>query len=234
MQNNTDAITPTLGPRPLRASRRLVASGLVVLVAAGLVTACGDDATSPVANDASTTTVHGSERDRPGAGDHTGQESPVEDPGPESPAPSADDGPATPVTVTLPPAPPAATPSAELEDGRHFGYLVDYELGSTATVADFDLAQFFTGDEADAAAAEDGVVAPEEDVENDVYIRNASTRVRRVIFRDDAVVTVVDCTGGCTSVAADRATLENRPTPTPVWLTVEGGVVVQADEQYLP
>ena len=78
------------------------------------------------------------------------------------------------------------------------------------------------------------MIAEGEEIENDVYIRNTNTRLRRVVLADDAAITVVDCDAGCTSVAADRATLEGRPTPTPVWLTVAGGVVTVVEEQYLP
>jgi hypothetical protein len=138
--------------------------------------------------------------------------------------------------LAAPPTVPVAEagPPVELEDGRHFGYLVGFELDSHATAASFDLAQLFTGDAADEAAAQDGVIAPGEQIENDVYIRNVSTRLRRALFRDDATITVVRCDAGCSSVPADRATLQNRPTPVPVLLTVTGGVVVAAEEVYLP
>lgn len=132
-----------------------------------------------------------------------------------------------PTTGTTTPSPEAS--DEELTDGRHFGYLVSDDLESTATVVSFDLAELLTGAEAEAAAAEDGA-----EVENDFYIRNRNDRLRTVRLRDDAAVRVVDCEAGCELVVADRATLQNRPTPTPVWLTVADGVVTAVEEQYLP
>lgn len=140
----------------------------------------------------------------------------------------------TTTTSVAPTTTTTAPPPATLSDGRHFGYLVGYETVGTATHGRFDLAQFFTGDEADAAAAEDGVVAEGEEVENDYYIRNVNDRLRNVPFADEPTITVVDCDSGCESVPAELTALRERPTPTPVWLSVVDGVIMAADEVYLP
>jgi hypothetical protein len=144
---------------------------------------------------------------------------------PDSPAPS------TPPTTDQPAVP---TPNAALEDGRHFGYAVGYERDGAGDVMRFDLARFYSGDEADAAAAEDGVIPSDGQIENDVYVRNTSTRLRDLRLAGDAGITVVDCVGGCELVVADLTTLRQRPAPTPVWVTVEDGVVAAAEEMYLP
>lgn len=209
----------------------------LVLAATVLLAACGggdaDEAARPLVDRAHTPEAPSEPEPRPSVRPAPPEATPVvvpdpvppalSDPLPQPPAPEVPDQPAdeAPAPVTL-------------EDGRHFGYLVGYELDSTATAASFDLAQLLTGDDADRAAAEDGVIEPGQEIENDVYIRNANPRLRRALFRDDARITVLDCTNGCTPHAADRATLQNRPLPTPVWLVVEGGVVVAAEEVYLP
>lgn len=219
--------------RRRRSAVRLLAGALALAAGTTLLAACGDDATptatapptTPISDDRPTTTVP-SPTVVPAPDDDRGDDAPVEEPATAPPA-----GERPPVT-TVPRAEPGDP--VELEDGRHFGYLVGYELDSHATAASFDLAQLFTGDAADEAAAQDGAIAPGGQIENDVYIRNVSSRLRRALFRDDAAITVVDCSAGCTNVPGDRATLQNRPTPTPVWLTVAGGVVVEAEEVYLP
>jgi hypothetical protein len=142
-------------------------------------------------------------------------------------------------TTTVPPTTTSETTGttgvpAAIEDGRHFGYAVSYERDGSSDVMRFDLAQLFTGDEADAAAAEDGVIAEGEQIENDVYIRNTNTRLRDLRLAGDAAITVIDCDAGCEPVAADLGALQGRPVPTPVWVTVTGGVVVAAEEMYLP
>jgi hypothetical protein len=135
-----------------------------------------------------------------------------------------DDDPST----SSPTRPPDDASADELADGRHFGFVVGD--GSTAS---FDVADFLTGDDADAAAAEDGLIADGGEIENDYYVRNPEERAQLVDFGEDAVVRVVDCEAGCGLVAADTAALLDRATPTPVWLTVRDGVVVDAEEQYL-
>jgi hypothetical protein len=156
-----------------------------------------------------------------------GSEAPTR-PEPNAPEPPL---PSTPPTTEQPAAP---SPSAELEDGRHFGYAVGYERDGAGDIMRFDLARFYSGDEADAAAAEDGVIVEGGQIENDVHVRNTNTRLRGLRLAGDAAVTVIDCDGGCEPVAADLAALQGRPVPTPVWVTVEDGVVVAAEEMYLP
>lgn len=140
-----------------------------------------------------------------------------------------------PTTRDVPPETTTTTTPSELEDGRHFGYLVGAEQAAAGrTVLLFDLAQWFEGDEADRAAQEDGAVGPGEEIENDVYIRNDNDRIRRVAVDPRVAVTVVDCDAGCENRPADLAALLARPQPTPVWLGVSDGLVLAADEQYLP
>jgi hypothetical protein len=209
-----------------RAQRRRVAGGLAAFVLAGLTVVGVAAVQGPdqrgdqvVAGDPETTTTT------------TGP--------PEVTTTTAATPPATTTTTAVADPPPETTTTttapSELEDGRHFGYLVGAEPGAGGrTVLLFDLAQWFEGDDADRAAQEDGVVGPGEEIENDVYIRNDNDRIRRVVVDPQVVVTVVDCESGCDNRPADLPALLARPQPTPVWLGVADGVVAAADEQYLP
>jgi hypothetical protein len=147
------------------------------------------------------------------------------------------------------PAEPEAMPpgaDAELEDGRHPVFLVLLDVpGGRVT---FDLVQFFTGEEAIAAYQEDGQDdAGDPTPPNDYYIRNVNARLRTLPISAESTVTVVRLgeASGAGSVQSTLADLprhleETGPGPegqlswSPYWLTVEDGVVVALDEQYLP
>ena len=125
--------------------------------------------------------------------------------------------------------PPEDSAAEQLADGRYFGFLV-----ADGTAASFDVAELLTGPDADDAAADDGVIPEGGEIENDYYVRNADDRETTVRFGEDVVVRVVDCDAGCGLVRADAGALLARTTPTPVWLAISDGVVVEAEEQYLP
>jgi hypothetical protein len=108
---------------------------------------------------------------------------------------SQSDGSGTPPTAsTAAPAQPAATdaPStgqageaAQLEDGRHPVLLERVDLaGRTVTV---DLVQWFTGEAATKAAAEDGEESPPP---NDYYVRNVNPRLRTLPVASGARLTL--------------------------------------------
>lgn len=139
---------------------------------------------------------------------------------------------ATPTTAGTP---GTTTAGAALEDGRHFGFLQSLDLGGR-TIA-FDLAEFYTGDEANAEALADGVISEGESVDDDYYIRNVNPLVRVVPLGSDVGVLIVDCSGsGCVTtggVLEDlQALAETRPVP--VWIQVDSGGVVAIEEQYQP
>ncbi|HYY80636.1 MAG TPA: hypothetical protein VFD04_15855 [Actinomycetes bacterium] len=124
-----------------------------------------------------------------------------------------------------------------LADGRHPVYLKTVDPDRRTIT--FDLIQFFTGDAATKAAAEDHKESPPP---NDYYIRNVNPRLRTLPVRADAPITVnvlaAQSTGSATKdVSVTLAKLAtyfpNRGTP-PFWITVEQGEVVKIAQQYLP
>lgn len=124
----------------------------------------------------------------------------------------------------------ASTTSSEpqyLPSGRNFGYIRSF---TSDTTAEFDRAEFLTGEDADKAAAEDGVIRPGERAPSDPYIRNPSQQVRSIRMTKSTTVTLVDCSGGCKSVRADLAALRARPMPVTVWISMVKDFVVAVDE----
>lgn len=119
-------------------------------------------------------------------------------------------------------------------------------MGPVATLA-FDEAEFLTGDEAQNAAEDDGVVAPGEPVPNDYYIRNPDKTTRTLRIANDAKITAERCTlcrGGkpgelgpfLAAFSKGRQTYADpyRGKYSLYWLTIEDGEVVAIDEQYVP
>jgi hypothetical protein len=126
---------------------------------------------------------------------------------------------------------------AELADGRHPVYLKTVEPnGQTVS---FDLIQFFTGDAATKAAAEDGEESPPP---NDYYIRNVNDRLRTLPVADDAPITVNvlaaptsgDATENVSVTLAELAGYFPNSGTAPFWLTVAQGRVTRIAQQYLP
>jgi hypothetical protein len=148
----------------------------------------------------------------------------------------------TPATTAAPaPAPTAAgaatTEPAVLADGRHPVYIKTVDPGRRTIT--FDLIQFFTGDAAAKAAAEDGEESPPP---NDYYIRNVNPRLRTLPVRAGAPITVnvlaAQSTGSATKDVP--VTLEklasyfpNSGTP-PFWITVQQDEVTEMAQQYVP
>ncbi|MGH1490813.1 MAG: GerMN domain-containing protein [Acidimicrobiales bacterium] len=134
-----------------------------------------------------------------------------------------------------------------LPAGRWFGF-VDWPgiaAGSEAAEPEllpFDLACWFTGTAAIAAADEDGAESPPP---NDYYIRNDSDRLRRLTLVTDAEATWLTNPGDPQSTevgpyatwlaertAVDSELLASHPG---IWLTVDGdGQVTHIEEQYVP
>lgn len=89
-----------------------------------------------------------------------------------------------------------------LPDGVHYGYLAGLEEGTVegqaVQVIIWDEVDFLTGDEAVAAAQEDGEIPADQDfIENDYYIRNQNQQVRRLAVVPEASVTTL-ADGGST------------------------------------
>jgi hypothetical protein len=136
---------------------------------------------------------------------------------------------------------PTAT---DLEDGRYFGYVKDLDPAGTLR---FDLAYFYSGDEANRIAAERGDETP---VPNDYYIVNDNPRLRRLALAPDAEISVFDWNHCCDErVQVDMATfaqvldsgvdgIENDGAllrgGSQYWITLRDGVVTKIEEQFLP
>lgn len=135
-------------------------------------------------------------------------------------------------------------PEPVLEDGRHIVFIVSIKTGTDPMRIRFDLAEMLTGEEANEAAVEDGVIAPGEPVPNDYYIRNENPKLRKLPIADAAKVKIVNWDDCCDSIAGDLdqvaeafatgATDGLYRSISPFWITVKDGVVVKLEEQYLP
>jgi hypothetical protein len=134
---------------------------------------------------------------------------------------------------------PTPTSTPVLEDGRSFVYVKSVDAGLPSLT--FDLAYFYSGEEANQIAGERGDEVP---VPNDVYIVNDNPKLRTLPFAADAEVLVYDwheCCDTYTPITVDRwAAYVDAPTrrfhgsTSPYWLTVRDGEIVKAQEQYLP
>ena len=152
----------------------------------------------------------------------------------------SEDGTAQPTASTAAPAQPTTTaastgqPSeaAQLDNGRHPVLVKRVTMaGRTVTV---DLVQWFTGEAAAKAAAEDGKESPPP---NDYYIRNVNPRLRTLPLATNARLTLTAQTagqGGSDPVQVDLARLAASGRNHLFWATVQGGRIQRLEEQYLP
>jgi hypothetical protein len=143
--------------------------------------------------------------------------------------------------TTSAPASTAGVPSTSepvvLANGRHPVYLESVDPGQRSIT--FDLIQFFTGDAATKAAAEDHEESPPP---NDYYIRNVNPRLRTLPVRDDTPITVnvlaAQSTGSATKdvpvTLAKLATYFPNSGTAPFWITVAQDQVTKIAQQYLP
>ena len=131
-----------------------------------------------------------------------------------------------------------------------FAFVTDFD-GSAVTA---DYASFLTGEEATAAAREDGVIGADETVPNDYYIRNENPALRELPVSEMTPVVLQTCFVDGPCVRQTAVTLEQwagllaEQAPgglpegwqwygggaLPYWLTLQDGEVVHVAEQYLP
>ena len=194
----------------------------LILALALVAAACDDDGaflTSPTGSGSETATVSPS-------GETIESPEPT---GSESPEPTGSES-------------PSETPAPELEDGRHFGFIRSIDVA--VQTMRFDLAYFLTGDEANQAAAEHGDEVP---VPNDYYIVNDNPKLRTLAIWPSVDVRVIDWTDCCELVQGEVqpfmdafATKHHawdalyQGSEAPYWVTVQDGVVVKIEVQYLP
>jgi hypothetical protein len=140
---------------------------------------------------------------------------------------------------------PAPTPGPS--PAEHFGYIRSVSTAGPAATLAFDEAQFLTGQAAQKAAEEDGVVAPGETVPNDYYIPNRDQTTQTLRIANDAKITAKRCPlcrhgrdGQLDSFLASfmkgRQTFADpyRGKYSLYWLTIKDGEVAAIDEQYVP
>jgi hypothetical protein len=126
------------------------------------------------------------------------------------------------------------TEAAQLENGRHPVVLERVDVAGRKVT--FDLVQWFTGDAATKAAAEDGEESPPP---NDYYIRNVNPRLRTLPLASGARLALTRQTlgqgGNATEgVEVDLAKLAASGRKHLFWATVQGGRILRLEEQYLP
>ena len=119
-----------------------------------------------------------------------------------------------------------------LPDGEWYGYIADLD----AAEIEFDLACWFTGDAAVAAASEDGAESPPP---NDYYVRNVNETLRRLAVAGAATVEYLANGGDPNSVATTsyagwHVEWEIDGFSPGYWLTVENGEVTEVVQQYVP
>jgi hypothetical protein len=143
--------------------------------------------------------------------------------------------------------PTATLPSTKPATVEHFGYIRSVSTaGPTATLA-FDEAEFLTGDEAQNAAEDDGVIAPGEPVPNDYYVDNPDKTTPVYPIATAAKITARRCPlcrhgkpghleDFLASFMKKGQTYADpyRGAESQYWLTIENGEVVAIDEQYVP
>jgi len=173
---------------------------VVLVVGAVLAAGCGDDDEPEAAATTTTSTT------------------------PTTPTTTAVETPTTPVGDT------GETAVSELEDGQHFGFWASFEIGDTIAFGEFDRAEFLTGAEAEAAAAERG-----DEVNNDYYIVNDETDTVTVVASGDTEVVVLANQGGPDQVETNVADFAvERHEGSGFWLTIEDGIVTRIEEQFVP
>ena len=77
-----------------------------------------------------------------------------------------------------------------LDDGRYFGALIAVGATQRPPRLVIDLQQWFTGEDAIAAAVKDGAIEPGEIIPNDYYIRNENPRWRTIEIDPAATVSL--------------------------------------------
>ena len=140
--------------------------------------------------------------------------------------------------------PTGPTIPPRLEDGEHFGF-IDKVSPAPETMV-FDLAYFFTGDEANEVAASRGDEVP---VPNDYYIVNDNPKLRKLALAPDVEIVLIDWNTCCDQTfLGDLDTFAEAMegsfveidgqiyggSGSPYFVTVEDGVVVRIQEQFLP
>ncbi len=248
----TAAAQPRLRSRP-RLTASALASAALALALAGCASTDSDTATGGSSSSA-TAAPAGSGNTAPGGAGGAGQAGSADGGRPTSSTASTAAGagangsattsaPATtaaakttrdPVNpITIPDESACAPGPGALPDGLYFGFMG----GASTDAFEFDLACWFSGEPANAAATADGEESPPP---NDYYIRNTNETLRRepVASGSISVAWIPDFGTPATKDITYTQWLSERDfgqtyVP-PVWITVKNGAVVDIVEQWLP
>ncbi len=135
-------------------------------------------------------------------------------------------------------------PAHDIADGQTFAWV----MGVTGDGFVIDPAALLSGEEARLAAVEDGVIESDEDLPNDVYIRNEDESTSVVMSADDAEFSILLFDGqgspAETSVSyqelADALMMGSSDVYgvvdgiMPAMITLEDGVITSISQVYLP
>jgi len=178
-------------------------------------------------------------------GSRSGQDAVVSTTSPSTSSTTASEQP----TVSEPPSEsPSGSSTAEptaaaLDDGRHFVLADEVVASGGGNALVLDLGYLLTGDEANEAAAEDGVETP---VPNGYYIVNDNPKLRTVPISPDASVRYIPADPCCDLVPGDldawmdavngevQTDMMGEMGTTWWWITVRAGQVVAIEQQYFP
>jgi hypothetical protein len=148
-------------------------------------------------------------------------------------------------TGPSPTARPSSSPEPsgeELPDGKYVVQLADLQDQSGQQAIRYDLAYFYTDDEANQVAASRGDETP---VPNGVYIVNDNPKLRFAPLADDFAVRYIPEGSGSETVPSPQDRFlawlgETEQTDFPPkditywWITIDGGEVTKIEQQYLP
>lgn len=142
-----------------------------------------------------------------------------------------------------------ALSSAEtrLPDGtiKGMGFIdLVWETGGVRYLS-IDYAEFLTGEEARQAAIEAGYIRPDEDLPNDYFIRNVSSKLRRFTVSPSVAITTATRVGGGMGQSATWAEFLSfwsasppeeaaHLSQAPWWIIRDRDQVIAIDEQYIP
>jgi hypothetical protein len=124
-----------------------------------------------------------------------------------------------------------------LDDGRYFGALIALGAAQQPPRLVIDIQQWFTDQEAIAAAIEDGVIEPGEIIPNGYYIRNDNPRWRTIEIDPAATVSLTTYPYG--QIGDPQIVRLERFADLAIdwseyWITVEDGKVVAIEQQFIP
>jgi hypothetical protein len=124
---------------------------------------------------------------------------------------------------------------------KAFGFIKKIYKKDKKNYLVIDYAEFYTGEEADKAAIEDGEIQPGEHVPNDYYIRNKNPKLRTFEIADNVncFVSYFKEEGGVDLKYVDLSYLKSLLTSgelefRPFWIERKGNVVIKITEQYVP